>query len=207
MKDRSKQWLMWVSEIQAIAQSGLAYCTKQFDIGRFRRLLEISAELTAALTDLPMSEIHQLFTLQKGYATPKIDIRSFVLKDGQILLVRERADNLWTLPGGFADVNEPPSVAVIRETKEESGYDVIPTRLLAFWDVLKHDHPLQWPHLYKSVFLCELTGGKPEANIEISEVGFFSIDKLPSLSTPRITHKQLVQLYELAQNSNPTVFD
>lgn len=207
MTNKNKQWLMWVTEIQALAQSGLTYSENPFDIDRFKRLLEIVAELAAELSSTSVEELRHSFTVLKGYATPQVDIRSFVLSHDKILLVRERADNLWTLPGGFADVNEPPSSAVIRETKEESGYDVVPKRLLAFWDILKHDHPLQWPHIYKCVFECDLVGGKPEANLEISDVDFFSIDNLPQLSVPRITHTQLVKLYELAHLSVQTVFD
>ncbi len=208
MNEREKQCLLWISEIQAIAQSGLAYTTNEFDVERFHRLLVLAAEMTSKMTHLPIEQIHQMFTMQTGYATPRLDIRSFVLQDDKILLVRERADNRWTLPGGFADVNETPAEAVVRETKEEAGYDVSPIKILALWDTLKHNHPLQWPHLYKCVFHCEMIGGEPEANLEISEIGFFSVTELPELSLPRITEKQLNTLYNIVKsNSDRATFD
>lgn len=208
MMDKNKQCLLWVSEIQALAQSGLAYTTSEFDTERFHRLLEIASEMAANMSQLATDDVHKMFTMQAGYATPKIDIRSFSLENDKILLVRERADNRWTLPGGFADINEPPSQAVIRETKEEAGYDVTPKSLLAFWDILKHNYPLQWPHIYKCVFHCEITGGKPMANLEISEIAFFGVNELPELSTPRITKKQLTTLYELVKSgSEKAIFD
>lgn len=208
MNDREKQCLLWISEIQAIAQSGLAYTTNEFDVERFHRLLALAAEMTSKMTQLPIEQIHQMFTMQTGYATPRLDIRSFVLQDDKILLVRERADNRWTLPGGFADVNETPAEAVVRETKEEAGYDVVPVKILALWDTLKHNHPLQWPHIYKCVFYCEMIGGEPMANLEISEVKFFSINELPELSTPRITAEQLNILYKTVKsNSDSALFD
>lgn len=202
------QWLKWVSEIQAIAQSGLTYTTNEYDKERYIRLREIAAELAAQCSGNQASDVENIFSLEKGYATPKIDVRSFILKDDKLLLVKERSDGLWTLPGGWADVNESASDAVIRETKEESGYDVTAIKLLAFWDKLKHDHPLQWPHVYKCFFHCEIISGEASKNLEISEVAFFDINHLPPLSTPRVTANQLIRLHGLVYNKHlPTEFD
>lgn len=207
MSDKHKQWLKLIAEIQAISQSGLTFTKNEFDIERYERLTEISAELAASCTNKDANEIKQIFSLEKGYATPKVDVRAFVLKDDKVLLVKERSDGLWTLPGGFADVTETPSQAVIRETKEESGYDVKAVKLLALWDKFKHNHPLHWPHIYKCFFHCEYISGAAKANIEISAVDFFPIDNIPALSTPRVTEKQLHDLYKLVYTSEPTKFD
>jgi ADP-ribose pyrophosphatase YjhB (NUDIX family) len=208
MTIEAKQWLLWISELQALSRCGLAYTQSDFDRGRFQRVIEIAAEMAAEITMSPPEPIRNLFTFQQEtYATPILDIRSFVLRDKKILLVKERIDGLWTLPGGFADVNESPSEAVVRETLEESGFLVRPYALLALWDKLKHEHPLQWPHIYKCIFHCELISGDPQANLEISDIDFFSIDHLPPLSTPRITLKQLSVLYKMVQQPHSTLFD
>lgn len=208
MAIKNEQFLEWVSEIQALAQAGLTYSTNPFDIERFTRLRSIVSDMAAQATDQSFEVLSKIFTLQNGYPTPKVDVRSFVLKDDKILLVRERSDNRWTLPGGFADVNETPSQVARRETKEETGFDVTPNRLLALWDTLKHNYPLQWPHIYKFVFYCELIGGESQTNVEISEINFFSIDALPELSSQRITAKQLGILYEMiCNNTIRTEFD
>ena len=200
-------WLKWTSEIQAIAQSGLTYANNEFDKERYFRLTEIIAELAAHFSGNQLNDIINIFALEKGYATPKIDVRAFILKKSKLLLVKERSDSLWTLPGGWADVNESPSEAVIRETKEETGYNVSAIKLLALWDKLKHDHPPQWPHTYKCFFYCEIISGEPTDNIEISEQDFFDIHNLPLLSTHRVTAKQLARLYELVTNPQATQFD
>ena len=208
MKNKNKQCLMWISEIQALAQSGLSYCNDNYDIERFEQLLRICAEMASLLTDANPNELHRMFTMEKCYATPRLDVRTFVLKNDEVLLVKERTDGLWSLPGGFIDVNESPSEAAIRETKEESGYDVCPTKLLAFWDKLKHDNSLSWPHLYTCIFQCDFVSGEPITEThEISAVKFFSIKALPPLSTPRITKTQILKLYELACAPSATVFD
>ncbi|OGV34606.1 MAG: NUDIX hydrolase [Legionellales bacterium RIFCSPHIGHO2_12_FULL_35_11] len=207
MDEINKQWLKLIAEIQALAQCGLTFTENKFDKDRYTRLMEISAELAALSSSKSKEVIRDIFSLEKGYATPKVDVRSFVLKDNKVLLVKERSDGLWTLPGGFADVSETPSEAVIRETKEESGFDVSVIKLLALWDKLKHDHPLHWPHIYKCFFHCRYISGEAKENIEISEVDFFSLDKIPPLSTPRVTETQLKKLFQLATSQGPTVFD
>ncbi|OGV27867.1 MAG: NUDIX hydrolase [Legionellales bacterium RIFCSPHIGHO2_12_FULL_37_14] len=203
----SKKLLNWISEIQSIAQCGLAFTKDPFDEERFQRLRELAAELAAECSDLSLAEINHIFSLEKGYATPKVDMRAFALKGNKLLLVKERSDGLWTLPGGWADVNESPSEAIRRETKEESGFDVEVIRIIAFWDKLKHDHPPEWPHAYKCFFHCNILAGKPEQNLEISEIDFFAIDKLPPLSLPRVTKPELLKLYENVQNNGGTLFD
>jgi ADP-ribose pyrophosphatase YjhB (NUDIX family) len=207
MQNDNKQLLKFIAEVQAISQTGLTFARDWFDVERYERLIEIGAELAALCTNKSTSHIKDVFYLDKGYATPKVVVRSFVLKDDRVLLVKERCDGLWTLPGGFADVSETPSQAVVRETKEESGYDVKVVRLLALWDKFEHDHPLNWPHIYQFFFHCEYVSGTPLENIEICEIDFFDIDKIPPLSLPRVTHKQILSLYQLAKDNTPTVFD
>lgn len=201
MSADAKQWLKWITEIQALAQSGLAYTDNDFDKERYLRLTELAADIAAEVTHNAPNFVKPIFTLpQKSYATPILDIRSFVLKDDKILMVRERADGKWTLPGGFVDVNESPSEAVVRETLEESGFLVKPLKLMAIWDTLKHEHALRWPHIYKCVFHCEFLGGEARSNLEISDIDFFSRSNLPVISSPRITHTQLDYLFKLIED-------
>ena len=128
------QWLAWARRLQAIAQSGLAYCKDQFDIERYHQIREIAAEMMETGTPLPGdTPIENLFAEQSGYATPKVDVRVAAFRDGKILLVRELSDNRWTLPGGWADVGESPSVAAAREVLEESGFEVRITKVAALY--------------------------------------------------------------------------
>lgn len=203
-----KQWLLWISEMQALCRTGLTYTKSEFERERFLRLMDIAAEMASEITITPPEPIKNMFTLElESYATPVLDIRSFVLQDDKILLVRERSDSLWSLPGGFADVNESPSEAVVRETLEESGFLVKPLRLLVLWDKLKQGAPLSWPHIYKCIFHCELLSGERQPNMEISEIDFFPLQNLPPLSKPRINSVQIQQLYDLVKNPQNTMFD
>ncbi len=206
--DKESLKLRWATEIQAIAQTGLSYTKDVYDWERYERLVAISAQMMSHLTDCEKSEIYKAFLQQKGYACPKLDVRAFIIKDDRICLVQEAQDSKWSLPGGWADVNQTPSQCVIREVFEETGYRVNIDYLMAYWDTACHDHPPHWPYIYKSIFACNIQGGTKQFSHEIEDVCFFPIDKLPILSQYRITEKQIKKLYNIyLQGSKLTVFD
>jgi ADP-ribose pyrophosphatase YjhB (NUDIX family) len=202
-------WLTWTKRIQAIAQTGLTFTRDHYDRERYQELQEIAAQMMAAGSGMPDSQkILDLFRGENGYATPKIEVRGAVVRADHILLVREREDGGWTLPGGWVDVGESPSAMVVREVKEESGYDVAPRKLAAIFDRNKHPHPPIPIHAYKLCFLCELLGGEATPSFETPEVGFFPRNALPNLSAPRITQFQIEHMFEHAAHPEwPTTFD
>jgi ADP-ribose pyrophosphatase YjhB (NUDIX family) len=157
------------------------------------------------------SDIELLFAQQTGYATPKVDVRGAVFRDERILLVREMADeNRWTLPGGWADVNESPTECVVKEVREEAGLQVRASKLAAVWDRARHPHEPAYPfHIWKLFFLCEVTGGDLQTGPETSEVAFFAEHELPAeLSTSRVLLSQLKRMFEhMRQPKLPTEFD
>ena len=202
-------WLTWTKRIQAIAQTGLTFTRDHYDHERYEELQEISAEMMAAGSGIADTQkVLDLFRKEEGYATPKIEVRGAVVRGEEILLVREREDGGWTLPGGWADVGESPSAMVIREVKEESGYDVRPSKLAAIFDRNKHPHPPQPVHAYKLFFLCDLVGGEATPSFETPEVAFFRREALPRLSAARITAFQIEHMFEHAAHPElPTTFD
>lgn len=202
MSDKTQKWLSWISRLQAIAQNGLAYSKDPFDKERFATILEISAEIGAHHSDIAHEKILNWFSSEAGYATPKLDARGAIFKGKKILLVKERSDNLWTLPGGWIDVNESPSQAVAREVLEESGYEVTVKKLIGLYDSNKQPDQLQWPHVYKCFFLCDCIGGSPKINLEICEIDFFTEDKLPDLSLRRTNKTQILRCFEYSRDPN-----
>lgn len=209
MSDANTRWLDWVRRLQAIAQNGLTYSDNPYDVERYELLRELAAEIAAAHTNVPKQRIAALFTNETGYATPKLGVRGVVFQRRKLLLVRERADGLWTLPGGWVDVGDAPSVAVAREVIEESGFEVNVIRMLALYDSNLHPHPPSSFHIYRFFFQCEIIGGAPQTSLETSEVDFFSRDDLPAdLSTSRVTHKQLLRFFDFHDHPAwPTDFD
>ncbi|UFU00449.1 NUDIX hydrolase [Radiobacillus kanasensis] len=203
-----EKWLTWAKEIQALAQSGLAYSKNVYDIERYEQLRDLSKEIMASYTNVSMEKLDNLFTNEVGYQTPKVDIRGFIVENGQILLVQEKIDEKWALPGGWADVGLSPKEIVIKECMEEANIEVNPKRVLAIYDYLKHEHPPSPYHVYKVFIHCERISGDLKGGLETHQVQFFSPEELPELSVERNTKKQILQLWEDVTNDHSfTRFD
>ncbi|MGH3648338.1 MAG: NUDIX hydrolase [Micromonosporaceae bacterium] len=188
-------------EIAALAQNGLNYGNDRYEIARYRRLQEISAEVMSLVSSHPGETFHHAIEAEFGHATPKVDVRGALFDgDGRVLLVRERVDGRWTLPGGWADALDTPTEAVVREVAEEAGLKVRVTRLAAVYDGFRRNgHPTAPFHIYKLMFLLErLDDAEPVAGLdeETTGVGFFALDALPELSTRRTNEDQLHRLYQ-----------
>ena len=185
------RWLEWAREIQALAQTGTSYAENHYQTERYARLTEIAAEIVSEHSDLERQGLVDAFRRQPGYATPKVDVRGAVFRDGKLLFVRERADGGWTMPGGWADVGDVPSEAAEREVWEESGFRVEARKVVGVYDA-NRSQPLELFHAFKIVFLCHLLGGEATPSAETSEVAFFGRDELPeALSGERTRARRL----------------
>ena len=203
-------WLVWARELQAIAQTGLAFATSAYDRERYTAIRSLAARIMGTHSNIDFVRIERLFTEQTGYATPKVDVRGAVIEDGRILLVREIEDfGRWTIPGGWADVNQSPSESVIRELREEAGLEVTVRKLAAVYDRARQGHPPHPFNVYRLFFICDVVGGAPKAGLETSEVAFFGEHEIPEdLSTERILPHQIRRMFEHAQDKDlPTDFD
>lgn len=209
MTQNKHQWLHWASELQAIAQAGLTYSKNAFDLQRFQRIRTLAAEISAYQSCEDFEKVQALFAAEDHYLTPKLDVRVAVFNDQQqILLVKEVTDGKWSLPGGWADVNESPAESAAKEVYEETGYVVKICKLYALLDKLKHAHPPQLPHAYKAFFLAEITGGEMRTSIETTDVGFFDLNHLPPLSVHRVVPEQITLAFaHYCDRVLPTVYD
>ncbi|MBD2099884.1 NUDIX hydrolase [Leptolyngbya sp. FACHB-261] len=202
------KWLEWAKQLQAIAQNGLTFADSPFDLERYTQIREIASEIMAAHTGVEPTYVRELFAGEVGYATPKVDVRGAVFRDNTILLVKEREDGCWTLPGGWADVGESPGNSVVREIAEESGYHTRVLKLAALYDRSRHPHPPLVHHVYKVFFICELLSGTPSSSIETDGAEFFAETALPELSLGRVTPGQIARLFEHYRHMDwPTDFD
>jgi len=202
-------WAPLLRELAAIAETGRCYAGDPYDRERYERLAVLAAALIAVPTRTDPAVIAELLRDVPGYVTPKVDVRAGLFRDGRILLVREATDGLWSLPGGFADVNLSPAEAVEAEIEQETGFTARATKLVALVDRRRH-HPAspRLTYCYKAFFLAEITGGAARPSLETTAVDFFAEDSLPPLSTGRVTAPQIALLYaHWRQPVLPTVFD
>ncbi len=194
------KWFEWAREIYSLSQAGLTYSTNVFDIANFKRMQEISAEIIASQSELDLQTVQDNFSMQKGYATPKIDVRAAVFRDGKILLVQESADGKWAMPGGWGDIGDAPAQMVARETWEESGFTVRVDKLAGVYDANRVE-PMEFFHAYKLIFICSIMAGEATTSKETLAVDFFSHDDLPPLSEGRTNISMIDEVF--AQLADP----
>ncbi len=211
MSSTDPDWLVWAREIQAIAQTGLAFSKDPYDLDRYAALRRLAARIMANHAGADLGHIQSLFEAETGYATPKVGVRGAVFDaEGRILMVRETVDgHRWTLPGGWADVNQTPAQSVVREIFEESGYHVRPTKLAAVWDRARQAQPAMAFSVVRMFFVCALEGGAPATSLETSEVGWFAEADVPSdLSLRRTLPQHITRMFAHFRDPRlPTEFD
>ena len=203
-----EKWLNWAIELQSLAQAGLAYGKDKFDIERFERIREISAEMVAYKTDISVEKVKNLFCNEVGYQTPKIDTRAAIFENNKILLIQE-SNGKWALPGGWADVYLSVKENVLKEVKEEAGIEANAEMIIALLDVTKNQGK-KIPYGITKVFvLCEYLSGKFEKNIETIDSRYFGIDELPELEEKKITVDQIKMCFEANKNKDnwKVIFD
>jgi ADP-ribose pyrophosphatase YjhB (NUDIX family) len=199
------EWLTWTRELQAIAQTGLAFSDNPYDRDRYEMLRTIASKMMAARSDGAAERIEALFANEHGYATPKVDVRGATFDDrGRILMVRERSDgDRWTLPGGWADVNMTLGECIVKEVREEAGYEVRVRKLAAVWDRTRQGHGSGVFSCVKAFFLCDLVGGTATPSLETTEVRWFAEADIPAdLSIGRTLPHQIRRMFEHARNGS-----
>lgn len=207
MSTNQPKWITWAREIFSMSQAGLTYSGNEFDIERYKRLQEISAEMLESQSELSKESVLESFSMQTGYATPKIDVRGAVVRDNRILLIQERMDEHWAMPGGWVDLGNAPAAAAEREIWEESGYRVKAEKVVAVIDANRIE-PLEFYHAFKIIFLCTLIDGEPRTSHETMVVDFFDPNHLPPLSIYRTNEDMLREVFAHVKDPNrPTYFD
>jgi ADP-ribose pyrophosphatase YjhB (NUDIX family) len=197
--------------LAALAQDGLTFAANDYDLDRYRQVSRLAAELLAALSGRAAGDLAVELGRDSGYATPKADVRGVIFDDQErVLLMQEKTDGRWSLPGGWADPGDAPSVAVTREILEETGYHSSAVKLIACWDREVQGNPPPLPvHVYKLFFLCRADGTVQEpAALETLDVGWFAVGALPPLSLGRVNQHQVERaLAHYRDPSLPTEFD
>lgn len=190
------KWLEWATELQSIAQAGLTFAENQYDIDRYHKIRDLSVNIIHEYTDIDHTKIRNLFASETGYQTPKVDVRAAVIEDEKILMVKEKIDGRWSLPGGWADVNSSVSESAVRECIEEAGATVKPKRIIAV-HLANRQNDFVYPFtIYKIIVECELIDHSFAKNSETLDSGFFELDKLPELSVERNNYNQIKLCFE-----------
>lgn len=203
-----EKWLTYARRLESIASSGAHFGASDFDRERYTELADIARNMMADLSGQSVERVTGLMAgFGEGYRTPYIDVRGAVIRAGKILLVREKLDGLWSMPGGYADVGWSAAENVLKEIREEAGITAQVIRLYAVKHKAKHDYTPDLRDFYKFFFLCDCPGdAQAQAGSEATAVGFFAPDELPPLSLSRITPCDITEAFAALHASSPTVF-
>ena len=193
--EQSEKWLEWAVELQSLAQAGLFYGADRFDLERYARIREIAAEIVAHQAEIPLPRVQELFCCETGYQTPKLDTRAAIFQGEKILLVQER-DGLWSLPGGWVDVNVSVLENTLKEVREEAGLEAKAERVIAVQDREKHNQPVYAYKVCKIFVLCTALGGAFQPNSETLQSGYFALDELPPLAENKNTAEQIRMCFD-----------
>lgn len=200
MNDQS-ELLRLAKRVQAIAENGLHYTENDFDRDRYKELDDISIRFLSLLTNTPLRTIQAMTPEKNGYRTPKVDVRCVIFNDkDEILMVKERVDSRWSLPGGWCDVGYTPTEVAVKEAFEEAGIKVKAHRVLAIFDKKCHAHPEDLFYAYKIFMECVATDYQISTGMETLDVGFFKQGDYPELSTPRNTAYQIDRMFDFHYN-------
>lgn len=203
-------WLTIAKRLQALASTGLHFGASDFDKERYAEIHDLATQMLANLSQVPIKTIADLIGQPgTGYETPRVDVRGAVFRDEKILLVREKLDGLWTLPGGYADVGISAADNIVKEISEEANLAVRVKQLYAVVHKARHEYDQDIRDFYKLYFVCEHRyDADPYAGAEVSDVGFFALDELPPLSTGRVIEKHIRLAEEFRHNpTKPPIFD
>ena len=202
-------WKNWAQELQFLAQCSLAYSKDKFDRERSKRIREISCEMLSYKYNISPEKVEINFAGEIGYQTPKVENRAAIIRDNEILLVKEKIDGKWALPGGYQDVNRSVRENIIKEASEEAGAVVNPNKIIAVFDYNRH-HNVNFPYGMVKIFvLCEYIDHYFKDNTETLDAKFFSLDNLPELSSNRTTIDQIKMCFDCYNNIEDweTIFD
>lgn len=200
-KKEDRPWVKHAMELQSLAQSGLAYSENSYDIERFERIREISAEMISRGSGYPKEYVKAIFCNEYGYQTPKLATRAAIFDKNKILLVKEN-NGTWALPGGWVDVYESLTSNTVKEVKEEAGLEVAPVKLIALHDRNQHNIPKYAHGVSIAFFHCKTIGGEFQKNIETIDSRYFKMDELPHLAEEKNTAEQIKMCFEASRHKD-----
>ena len=197
------QVLEFIKKVQSIAQIGLSFFTYPYAIDNYEELRKISIRMLKEYTSLPDDECE----LYKDfiYPTPQPAVRTLVVRDNKLLLVKEKDSGLWSLPGGWCDIDCTPKETAIKETYEESGYVIECTKLLAVFD-RRHYIKKSLYDVYCLYFLGNVVAGEAKCNHETEDIGWFEVSNLPSLSRKN-SIEEIQKAYHVYKEKLETYFE
>ncbi|AUM12423.1 NUDIX hydrolase [Ketobacter alkanivorans] len=203
-------WLAIAKRLQALAVTGQQFTRDQYELERYSEIESLSNQMLALLGNAPIAVVETLFASgETGYVTPKVEVRGAILRGDRILLVQEKEDGLWAMPGGYADVGLSPAENVEKEVWEEAGMKVKACHLYALRHKARGDYPPDPRDFYKLHFICQCQDTEvPSPGLETHAAEFFPLHSLPPLSLGKVLPEDVQAAFDFVERGElRTYFD
>lgn len=195
-----KKFLDFILKVQSISKIGLLYSKDPYAIENYEALNKLSSQMLKDFEHIDFNEDN--FFKKDIYPTPNISVRVVIFNENkEVMFVKEKREQKYSLPGGWCDLYDSPSEAAIREVSEEGGVDIKIKRLVGVLDCTNTN---SIPG-YVICFEGEMISPLREFCHEIDERIFVKVEDIFSLNL-RSNKERLKRMIDACLN-NETIFD
>ncbi len=178
-----------LEQINKSANTGKNYAKSNYDLDRYSELEILSKELYQEIDGFKDIQISSL--AEKSYITPKVGVNAIIENEkGEFLLEQRMDDKCWGIPGGWAEVGFTAEENVIRELKEETGFDVSVEKQVCVISRKPTERYLLTS--YHIIFKCKVIGGELKKSYESEAVAW---RKLEDINNWHADHKEWFAVY------------
>jgi 8-oxo-dGTP diphosphatase len=191
-KVKNHSFYEFILKVHSISKIGLTYSKDPYALENYLELSQLSSTMLKSFTNVDFKR-PQYFS-KDLYPTPNVSVRMVILDRNQhVLMVKEKVDGGYTLPGGWADLFESPVEAIQKECLQEAGATVEVEKISG---VYHYDfiHRGSAQSQYVLVFKGRLTKPLKPWGHEITDVKFFPLNQLPKMLSNKIDRKDLIRM-------------
>ncbi len=182
-------------KVQSIAKIGLEFSKDPYALENYHDINELTRKMLEQFMEISFERPN--YFSRKVYPTPNVSVRTVIFNEkNEVLMVQEKNDLKYSLPGGWADLYETPKEAAIKECLQEAGAVVKIERLTAIFNRTPFKEPTSVPE-YALIFKGKLVSLSSAHHHETLDVRFFPLDALPPLST-KVTQAEVMRAIQSA---------
>lgn len=199
-----KDILSYVLKVEEISHAGLKYSKDPYAIDNYKSLEILSKDFLEKKLETPITG--ENFFKRDVYPTPNVSVRTVIFdeKREKVLLVQEKWDQGYSLPGGWSELGLTPKESALKEVREEAGAEAELVSLIGVFDRYEGLHLSGVPE-YILAFEGKIKKVISKPCFEIMEASYFPLDALPVWSKKN-NPEQMVKIITLAKE-NKTSFD
>ncbi|WP_278000009.1 NUDIX hydrolase N-terminal domain-containing protein [Halocatena marina] len=188
-----------LDELRLLARDGLRFSDDPYDRERYTRLMELVETYYAKTLELPEDAVQE--RLQRNLGCSLSAGAATFDGDEQILLMKRTDNDKWGLPGGLVEPHESPPEAAVRETREETGYEINLLEMTTVNFRKPGEDGLPHRHVH-FVYRSEIIGGMAHLSAEGQELKHWRLDRVPSWNGEDKEYALQAQRHQVAERTD-----